>query len=67
MVTIFNLAQKLPKHIESLVGLFFTSSRSSMTYLLTGKKSISNNKLIISLIEIIIFINFFFFLFYLMF
>ncbi len=60
MVTIFNLAQKLPKHIESLVGLFFTSSRSSMTYLLTGKKSISNNKLIISLIEIIIFINFFF-------
>lgn len=60
MVTVFNLAQKIPKHIESLVGLFFTSTRSSMSYILTGKKSISNNKLIISLIEITIFINFFF-------
>lgn len=61
MVTILNLAQKIPSQIQALIGLFFTSSRSSISYLLVGKKSTNNDKLIINLVNAIIIINIFLF------
>lgn len=61
MVTVLNLAQKIPLQIQALIGLFFTSSRSSIAYLLSGKKSIYNDKLIVNLVNTIIIITIFLF------
>ena len=63
MVTVVNLAQKIPLQVQALIGLFFTSSRSSITYLLSGKKSIYNDKVIVNLVNTIIILTIFLFFF----